>query len=295
MNVAFVSLVAALFGACFGSFLNVCIVRLPEGASVVSPPSRCPRCGRGIQWSENIPVASWLMLRGKCAGCALPISSLYPLVELGVAFTWGLAFWWLGPTLDAVRLSVFATVMIGVAVTDLRTYTIPDGFTVFGLVFLVATSVLAAVLDSGRLFAGPIDAMLGACTGAGAIAIAMWLGEWALKREAMGFGDVTLMAVVGAALGPSRSLLTIFLGALLGTIVFVAIVLPLSSRRTEPPMNADSLRATPGSADATSPVHQRAAGELPLVPFGVFLAPTAVCTLVWGDAIVRWYFAFITQ
>ena len=295
MNAAFVSLVAALFGACFGSFLNVCIVRLPEGQSVVSPPSRCPRCGRGIQWYENIPVASWLILRGRCAGCSLPISPLYPLVELGVAVAWGLAFWWLGPTFDALRLAVFMTVMIGVAVTDLRTYTIPDGFTVFGLVFLLATSVIAAVTGSGHLFAGPYDAMFGASTGAGAIAIAMWLGEWVLKRPAMGFGDVTLMAVVGAALGPSRSLLTIFLGALLGTIVFVAIVLPLSSRRTAPLVRADPAPAPPEAPDAAIPRPAHAAGELPEVPFGVFLAPAAVCTLVWGDAIVRWYLAFITR
>lgn len=295
MNATFVSLVAALFGACFGSFLNVCIVRLPEGQSVVSPPSRCPRCGRGIQWFENLPVVSWLVLRGRCAGCGLPISPLYPLVELGVALAWGLAFWWLGPTFDALRLSVFTTVMVGVAVTDLRTYTIPDGFTVFGLVFVLTTSLIAAVFDNGRLFAGPYDAMFGACTGAGAIAIAMWLGEWVLKREAMGFGDVTLMAVVGAALGPSRSLLTIFLGALLGTIVFVAIVLPLSSRRPARPVSTDPAPAPPDEPGTPLPRPDHEAGALPLVPFGVFLAPAAVCTLVWGDAIVRWYFAFITR
>lgn len=292
MNDTLVAIAAALFGACFGSFLNVCIIRLPEGESVVSPPSRCPRCGRGIKWHENIPVLSWLMLRGRCAGCALPISPLYPLVELGIALIWGLAFFQLGPTLDALRLAVFATLMAGIAVTDLRTYTIPDGFTVFGIGWVLATAMLGAVIGDNGLFASPYDALFGACTGAGAIAIAMWLGEWALKKEAMGFGDVTLMAVVGAALGPSRSLLTIFLGALLGTIVFVAIVLPMASRNRGAAAVPDPGPADPEASESpVLPPHDP--GGLPLVPFGVFLAPAALSTLLWGDAIVAWYLDFI--
>lgn len=293
MNHAIIALVAGLFGACFGSFLNVCIVRLPEGLSVVTPPSRCPRCGRGIAWHENVPVISWLVLRGKCAGCGLPISPLYPAVEVAVALAWGLAFWRMGPTFDALRLAVFATLMVGIAVTDLRTYTIPDGFTVFGLVWVIATSIIAAMMGGSGVFASPYDALFGACTGAGAIAIAMWLGEWALKKEAMGFGDVTLMAVIGAALGPSRSLLTIFLGALLGVVGFVAVVLPLASRKRVMTAVPDPAMVRPQAPGAPLPSPSLDDGTLPLVPFGVFLAPAALVTLTWGDAIVRWYLDFI--
>lgn len=291
MNHTLVALVAGLLGACFGSFLNVCIVRLPVKESVVSPPSRCPRCGRGIPWHENIPVIGWLRLRGRCAGCGLPISPLYPLVELSVAITWALVFWWMGAGLDALRLAVFATVMIGIAVTDLRTYTIPDGFTVFGLFWVLATSLAGVFLGGDTMFATPMVALLGACTGAGAIAIAMWLGEWALGRDAMGFGDVTMMAVIGAAVGPSRSLLTVFLGALLGVVVFLAVVLPLSMRRANGPASTDA----PDSERGDASVPSSPAGALPLVPFGVFLAPAGLMTLLWGDAIMGWYTRFIAQ
>jgi leader peptidase (prepilin peptidase) / N-methyltransferase len=199
---------------------------------------------------------------------------------------WAAAFWHFGTTFDALRVSVFATVLTGIAVTDLRTYTIPDGFTVFGLAFVTLASFVAPFAGDTGLFASPLDALFGACTGAGAIAVAMWLGEWALGREAMGFGDVTLMAVVGAALGPSRSLMTIFLGALLGTVVFLAVVLPLSSRRP---------RTITGGGDAPGDADTGEESGLPLVPFGVFLAPAALVTLLWGDTLVSWYLAFINR
>ena len=119
---------AAIVGACIGSFLNVCITRWPEHLSVVRPRSRCPRCERPIAWFDNIPVISWLVLRGKCRGCALPISPLYPAVELFVALIWLACAWRFGVSFLAFRLAVFTTLLVGVAVTDLRTYTIPDGF-----------------------------------------------------------------------------------------------------------------------------------------------------------------------
>jgi leader peptidase (prepilin peptidase) / N-methyltransferase len=133
---------AFLFGAAVGSFLNVCISRWPLNLSVVRPRSRCPRCERAITWYENIPIASWIVLRGRCRGCRLPISIQYPAVELAIALVWVAAFaaypydWFL-----ALRLAVFSTVLIGIAVTDLKHYLIPDGFTVFGLLWLFTTSL----------------------------------------------------------------------------------------------------------------------------------------------------------
>jgi len=267
---------AFLFGACIGSFLNVCIERWPAKMSVVSPPSRCPTCERPIRAYENIPIFGWIALRGRCAGCKSRISPQYPLVELLIALVWLGAAALFGPTLLALRIAVFITLMIGVAITDAKYYEIPDGFTVFGLIWMIAIAFVAVFTGSDSAFATPYDAMMGALTGAGAIAIAGWLGEAALKREAMGFGDVTLMAVIGAALGPQRALLTIFIGAALGVVVFVAVVIPVGRVRAH--------GAGPDGSGDTG------LAALPLVPFGVFLAPASVVALFYGDVLIQWYF-----
>jgi leader peptidase (prepilin peptidase)/N-methyltransferase len=139
---------------------------------------------------------------------------------------------------------------------------------VFGLVWAIAMSMYAYVTDDVSLFATPGDAVFGACVGAGATFIIGWLGEVVLKKDAMGTGDMTLMAMVGAHAGPGLSLLTIFLGAAVGSVVFVLIVLPIGwvrSKRTGTPY------------------------EQPLVPFGIFLAPGAVIALLWGTDLIHWY------
>ena len=259
---------ALVVGACIGSFLNVCIARWPAHLSVVSPPSRCPKCERQIRWYENIPLVSWLAMRARCRGCALPISVVYPAVELAVGLGWLAAVLAYGPSLTALRVAVLGTVLFGVAVTDAKHYLIPDGFTVFGLIWVAVTAIVALALQETGPFAGPYDALVGACTGAGAIAIAGWLGEVATKKEAMGFGDVTLMAVVGGALGPGRALLTVFVGALIGAVAFLLVVFPVvwvRSRRAGVPFDA------------------------PQIPFGVFLAPAAMITLLWGYRAMAWY------
>lgn len=273
---------AFLFGALWGSFLNVCISRWPAGQSVVAPRSRCPNCERPIAWYENIPVLSWIALRARCRGCAKPISVMYPLVELAVAFSWLAAVAHFGPTLTALRVAVFVTLLLGIAMTDARHYTIPDGFTVFGLLWMMTFSVVGVMTGEPGPFALPYDALIGACAGAGAIAIAGWLGEVALRKEAMGFGDVTLMAVVGAAVGPQLALLTIFLGAGLGTVAYVLIIYPARVIRLK--------RDREGNADAPADGE----GIVPVIPFGVFLAPAAVIALLWGGAIIEWYLSRMT-
>jgi len=132
-----------VFGAVIGSFLNVCIVRLPAEQSVVSPPSRCPRCGRPVGWSDNIPVLSWLLLRGKCRGCREPISILYPLVELTVALLWAAMVWRNGLSLEALKGALFGTLLLGIALTDAREYIIPNEFTWGGLAIGRVRSSLA--------------------------------------------------------------------------------------------------------------------------------------------------------
>ncbi|HSC32726.1 MAG TPA: prepilin peptidase [Gemmatimonadaceae bacterium] len=259
---------AFVLGAIFGSFLNVCVARWPKDLSVVSPRSRCPRCGHQITWWENIPMASWLLLRAKCRGCRQPISAVYPLVELVVALGWLAALLEFGPTLTALRVAVFGTILLGIMLTDATAYVIPDGFTAFGVVWALVMAIAAAVMRETSVFANLYDSAIGACVGAGVIAIAGWLGEMAFKKEAMGFGDVTLMAMVGAHLGVGRTFLTVFFGAALGAVIFLLVVFPIAYVR--------SRRA-------------REEFDAPLVPFGVFLAPAAMIALLWGGPLINWY------
>lgn len=267
---------AFIVGACAGSFLNVCIIRWPRDRSVMRPRSRCPQCGNQLAWFENVPIVSWLALRGRCRCCDEPISAQYPLIELIVALVWLASVRSYGPTFTAFRLAVFVTTLLGVAMTDAKHYLIPDGFTLFGLGFALATAVIAFFRGETALFASPYDALVGACAGAGLIAIVGWLGEVMTKREAMGLGDVTLMAFVGAAVGPARALITVFVGATLGAVVFVGVVIPVAMARRGHTREQTELAL--GSAPF----------EAPLVPFGVFLAPAAVLTLFWGDALLAW-------
>jgi len=265
-----------VLGACIGSFLNVCIVRWPEERSILRPRSRCPRCGNQLSWIENIPIVSWLLLRGRCRCCEERISVMYPLVELTVGLGWMAAAAHYGFTFTALRVAVFGTTLLGVGITDAKHYLIPDGFTLFGLIFALVTSVVAFFQNETQLFATPYDALVGACAGAGMIAIVGWLGEVVTKREAMGLGDVTLMAFVGASLGPTRALITVFFGATLGALTFMGVVIPVAFMRRGHAREQTELAL--GSAPF----------EMPLVPFGVFLAPAALLTLFFGDALLVW-------
>lgn len=256
------------FGASLGSFLNVCISRWPAELSVVSPRSRCPRCEKAIAWYDNIPVVSWLVLRAKCRGCGLPISAQYPLIEVTVGVIWVLTVWHFGITFTALRIGLAATILLGVMMTDLLHYVIPDGFTLTGFLIGIIAPLIALMTGDHGPFAGPWDAIIGACAGAGLIAIVGWLGEIAFGKEAMGQGDITLMAMIGAMVGPSRSILTIFLAAGIGAVVFLLVVLPVGAMRAK-----------------------RAGTEFepPLVPFGVFLAPAGMVALLWGDSLLHAY------
>lgn len=276
MNTFLAAGYAFLIGSMVGSFLNVCIARWPRDLSIVRPRSRCPRCGHQLAWFENVPLVSWIALRARCRCCDEPISVQYPLVELGVALWWMWCVMEFGPSLTALRLAVFGTILLGVAVTDWQHYLIPDGFTVFGLFWTLAASLAGLFLFEQGPFVDPLEAVVGACTGAGLVAIIGWLGEAALKKEAMGMGDVTLMAFAGAALGPTRAIMTVFLAAMLGAVAFPLIIYPLS--RVKRSASREQTELALGGSESHSP----------LVPFGVFLAPAALLTLLWGDAVRAW-------
>jgi leader peptidase (prepilin peptidase)/N-methyltransferase len=239
---------AGILGACVGSFLNVCVYRWPEDKSVVSPPSSCPNCGTRIKWYDNVPVLGWVWLRGKCRSCGTPISIQYPLVELLTAALWVMAVWRFGPTWQGLATALFFTILLGIALSDARTYIIPDQFTLGGLVLGLALSFAPGGIDWRMSFAG-------AALGYALLWLVAVLGEWAFKKPAMGGGDIKMMAMVGAFLGPIGVLLTIFLGALFGTIIFT----PISYRTGK------------------------------LVPFGIFLAVGAAITEPFGAAMIDWY------
>jgi len=243
------ALFAGVLGAMLGSFLNVCIHRWPKEESVVRPRSRCPGCGEMIAWHDNIPVVSWLFLLGRCRRCRASISVQYPLVELAMAGVWAFMVWRYGVTWQAASGAVFFSILLGIAMTDAREYIIPDEFSLGGL-------VIGLLLSLSRGSSGLIDAVIGAVAGF----LLLWtvgaIGRRMFKEEAMGGGDIKMMAMVGAFVGWQGVLLTVFLGALLGTIVFV----PLSL-----------------------------IGRKKLVPFGVFLSLGSAATWLAGSAIIAWY------
>ena len=261
--------IAFLFGACIGSFLErlceplarrsiggeaaLALSEVRSRDSVVRehPARELARAAGQVQRLQDIPSppsirssSSWSRSGGSRACCSG------------------------GRRSRRFRVAVFGTVLLGIMITDATDYVIPDGFTVFGFFFALVAAGVGTLIGETLPFATLYDSIIGACVGAGAIAIIGWLGELALKKEAMGFGDVTLMAMVGAYLGPGRTLLTIFIGAFLGAIGFLGVVYPITYVRC------------------------RRAGipfAPPLVPFGVFLAPAALIALLWGMQMMHWY------
>ena len=169
---------ATLVGACVGSFLNVCVYRLPEGHSVISPRSRCPVCETPIAWYDNLPVMSWLLLRGKCRTCGAPFSVQYAIVELATALLWLAAVVRFGASWHALAVALFFTLLLGIALTDLRTYIIPDEFTIGG-------TILGLLLSAAPGGITLRQSVIGAVVGFGFLYLAAVVGEWALKKPAM--------------------------------------------------------------------------------------------------------------
>ncbi|MGB8475363.1 MAG: prepilin peptidase [Candidatus Acidiferrum sp.] len=230
-----------LFGIVIGSFLNVCITRIPEELSIVTPGSRCPRCMTPIKPYDNVPVFAWLWLRGKCRTCGLPISPMYPLVELATGLLFVGCYLEYGITQATVKWLFFTCLIVILAVTDLRVRLLPDvitwpGFAV-GLLFsaFVPPNDGTAFLLSLRFFhwlppewfMGVIEAILGAAFGSLLLLGAAVLYKAVRGREGMGMGDVKMMVMVGAFLGIRSAFLTILLGTLLGSILGIAVIVAM--------------------------------------------------------------------
>ncbi len=239
-----VYLVVALFGLAFGSFLNVCVFRLPRHESIITPRSHCPRCGRPIRWYDNIPVLSYLVLRGRCRDCRERISALYPLVEILTAAVLVTIFARHGLTPEFVKYSALATLLLILIFTDLTERRIPHAVTLFGTGVGLLLSFFVPVDNRplewglrrfGFFLEGSASSLAGAASGAlFGSGLFYVVGEafYRLRhKEGLGFGDVMLMLMVGTFLGVPLTLLTILLGSLLGTLIAVPLHLAASRFR----------------------------------------------------------------
>lgn len=262
-----------VFGLVIGSFLNVCIIRIPQRKSIVMPASSCAKCGVPIRPYDNIPVLSWLLLGRKCRACKTKISGMYPLVELLAALLFLGCYVAFGFTAEALKWTIFSALVIVLVFTDLRERILPDVVNYTGFALGLALSFVTLPTDgtalwvANRLFDFPppapvisfLDALLGAALGSGLL----WLVSEAYfrlrGREGMGMGDVKMMLMVGAFLGAKRTLLTIFAGSLLGSVLGLAF---MTARRKDSDYE---------------------------LPFGTFLGMAALLVVFFGTPVVSWY------
>ena len=210
-------LLAGAFGAVLGSFLNVCVYRIPAGESIVHPRSRCPSCKQPIAWRDNIPIVSWLVLRGRCRWCLKPISVQYPLVEAIVALVWAVSVLLWGPSAKAVTTGAFGTILLGIGLVNTRTNLIPDEFTLGGLVVGLALS-----LTGGQQ--GFVNALIGAAAGFALLSVIDRIAGFVFRDEGIGGSSAKMMAMVGSFVGWRGVLLTI-IAAVIGSVLFVPLSL----------------------------------------------------------------------
>jgi leader peptidase (prepilin peptidase)/N-methyltransferase len=242
---------AGAFGAIVGSFLNVCIHRLPLGASIVWPSSACPRCKRELSWYENIPVLSWLVLRARCRTCQGPISIRYPLVEALTSALFVAAWWYYGPgPLLASRL-VFGCALVVLFAIDLEHHLLPNVITLPGILVGFAFSFFTEP--------GWIASLIGILAGGGVLYLIAVVYLWVRHEEGLGMGDPKMLAMIGAFLGWKLTLLTLMLGSLSGTVIGLGLIA--------------SGRGTMKYA----------------LPFGCFLAVGAGAAATFGPALLEWY------
>ncbi|MBU4344737.1 MAG: prepilin peptidase [Desulfobacteraceae bacterium] len=243
-----------IFGMCIGSFLNVCIYRLPISKSIIDPlRSICPNCGSIIRFYDNIPVLSYLRLKGRCRHCNKPISFRYPLVEI-ISGAFALCtFIKFGPTLEAFVYFAFITALIVITFTDIDHQIIPDLITIPGIpVCFLASFAIPSITYK--------ESLLGLLAGGGSLLLVGWIYYLIKKAEGMGGGDIKLVAMIGAITGWKGVIFTIFVSSLVGTLVGITIIL-----RTKKGMKI-------------------------AVPFGPFLSTGAVTYIFFGPGLISWYF-----
>jgi len=249
-------LIVFVFGSVIGSFLNVCIYRIPRNQSIIIPSSRCPSCNNPISPFDNIPILSYILLRGKCRYCKKNISLRYPLVEALNAFLYVVVFWRYGPGWNSVLYCILVSSLLVITFIDLDFQIIPDRITLAGIpVGLIAGSFLLTdpFLRAAQL--GYKASLSGFLVGGGLFYLVA-----VLSRGGMGGGDIKMMAMVGALLGWKSVLLTMFLGSLAGSVVGLSLMI------------------------------FKGKGRKSKIPFGPFLALGTIITLFFGQEIFIWYF-----
>jgi leader peptidase (prepilin peptidase) / N-methyltransferase len=252
---AFLYALCSGMGLIIGSFLNVCIYRVPAGLSIVSPGSSCPGCNTPIRPWHNIPVISYLLLGGRCASCGMRISPRYPLVETLNALAYVFTLHQIGPSARAVVVMALMSAFIVIAFIDLDHRIIPNGITIPGM----AAGLVLGPLVMGT---GVLGSVLGLVAGGGLLYGVMVFGRVVLKKEGMGGGDVKLMAMVGSFIGWKLVLLSIFIGSFAGSIVGVPLIaLKVIDRDT-------------------------------MIPFGPFLVAGSVFSIFYGTSLIGWYGGF---
>ena len=250
-----IAVMTFVFGACIGSFLNVVICRMPKGQSIASPSSHCPACNHAIPFYFNIPLISFLLLRGRCGFCKIPISIRYPLVELitgflalGLLLTFGLT-----PT--ALFYFIFSAVLVAISFIDMDHQIIPDKLSLPGILIFSTSWVFVPQIHF-------ISVILGILAGGGIIYLVDALYFIIRKQHGMGGGDIKLLAMIGAATGIKGIFFTLFTGSVFGTLGGVAAI---------------ALSKKPNKTQAK-------------IPFGPFLSIGAVLYIFWGEPLIRWYF-----
>jgi len=302
-----ITVVIFALGLVFGSFLNVCIYRLPLGKSVVAPRSACPHCGKPIAPYDNLPVLSWLILRGRCRQCKEPISPRYLAVEMLTGLLFLSCYVHFGLTLAMLKCMVLGFLLLGLIFTDAETKLLPDALTLPGLALGVAFSLLVPVNDlAAQLMPGLVslpvsgevswrlwsllDSSLGLAVGASFLYGAAAIYLRARGVEGMGFGDVKLMAMIGAFLGTKLTVLTIFAASLAGSLFGVSTVLAVWLKRR---------RRTAARGDRSAKARRRAwqSARMALrfyeMPFGVFLGSMALLAFFFGNRLLHWYWGLM--
>lgn len=249
------AVIAFIFGAVTGSFLNVCICRMPVSESVIFPPSSCPRCAERIRWHDNIPLVSYLVLMGKCRGCGTPISLQYPLVELINALLTLALFLRFGPSLTFLALFLFSSALVVITFIDIEHQIIPDEISLSGI-------VTGFVFSFFLPWQNWLNSLTGILLGGGSLLLVAWGYHKLTGKEGMGGGDIKLLAMMGAFLGWRAVPFIIFAGSLAGSIVGISIMLL---------QKKDSRLA---------------------IPFGPYLASGALLYIFYGRQIIQWYLNF---
>lgn len=243
---------AFIFGVCIGSFLNVCIFRLPAGKSIVHPPSSCPGCNAAIRFYDNIPVLSWFILRGQCRNCHTPIAFRYVMVELLGGFMAVCVYLRFGPSVQGIIYFSFIAALLVITFIDIDYHIIPDVISLPGILLGFAASFFIPTLNW-------MDSLIGIMAGGGSLYAVAWGYERISGKEGMGGGDIKLLAMIGAFIGWQGVLLTIFMGSAIGTLVGL---IDMRVKKKDMKMR---------------------------IPFGPFLALGAIIHLFLGNELIAWY------